>query len=184
MKIGPLTTLREMAFIVSTALEESKISAVLSGGGAATVYAPESNQSNDLDFVLSFWSSLGVSNQCLIDLGFVGGGTTYVHEASKFTLEFPAGPLMIGNEVLTTWTTLVENGLTLNILSPDDCVRDRLSWFLFYNNVDYSALEQALAVAIRSDIDIEKIKSWAVDQGAGKRFSIFESRHLADRKRF
>ena len=62
-------------------------------------------------------------------------------------------------------------------LSPTDCVRDRLSWFLLYNtNPDFSALDQALAVANRHKIDLEKIRDWAKSEGEIERLAYFEQR--------
>lgn len=179
MSIGPTTSLREMAFIVGTALHEAGIAAVLSGGGAATVYAPEAIQSHDLDFILAYWSSMGVSARPLLDLGFLPKGGSYAHPGSSITLEFPQGPLSIGSDLITYWDTLEEHGRVLNILSPTDCVRDRLCWFPFYGNIDYSALEQALAVAVHYEIDTERIRRWCEVEGVMERYAIFESRYRA-----
>jgi hypothetical protein len=177
LRLDSQSTLRELAFIVGTALDAANISAVLSGGGAASVYAPEANQSHDLDFILSFWSSLGASAKAILDLGFSKKNGSYVHPATSFTLEFPQGPLAIGNQLITQWSTLREDDQVLNILNPTDCVRDRLCWFLMYANADYSALEQALAVAVRQEIDLDLIKNWCAEEGVLPRFEIFESRY-------
>jgi ribulose 1,5-bisphosphate carboxylase large subunit-like protein len=85
------TTLRELAFFVCSALDAAKSIAVLSGGGAASVYAPEAYQSRDLDFILQFGGS--VSAEPLEKLGFSARGGTYAHPDTEFTVEFPAGPL-------------------------------------------------------------------------------------------
>lgn len=179
MTIGPDTSLTELAFIVGSALHHAGICAVLSGGSAAAVYAPMENQSRDLDFILGYWSAFGVSAQCVTDLGFQERNGSYMHPGTSFTLEFPQGPLMIGSELITDWTTLRHDGMVLQILSPTDCVRDRLSWFLFYNSADYSALEQALAVAGRHEIDLAMIRAWAAANGASDRYAIFEARYLS-----
>lgn len=110
MRIDASTTLRQMAFLVGTALEGAGVKAVLSGGDAASVYAPEAVQSHDLDFVLGFWSSMGVSARCVLDLGFVPDGGGYRHTASPFTLEFPQGPPMVGDEPVASYDTLSEDG--------------------------------------------------------------------------
>lgn len=47
------STIVDVAFAVCTALERAKIIAVLTGGSAATYYAPEAYQSRDLDFVIT-----------------------------------------------------------------------------------------------------------------------------------
>ena len=175
MKITAQTSLRELAFIVCNRLIENDIECVLTGGGAATVYAPEAYQSRDLDFILSYTSeSRLASAQPLLDLGFVQKQGMYKHSIIPFTVEFPAGPLAIGQEIITRWETLDEDGLKLNILTPTDCVRDRLAWFLF--GKDYSALEQALSVASRHDIDLDLIRVWCEKEGELPKFEIFSYR--------
>lgn len=62
----------------------------------------------------------------------------------------------------------------LHILEPTDCVRDRLAWFLFGN--DYSALEQALAVAARHPIDFDLVERWCQVEGAGAKYEMFRRR--------
>ena len=57
MTIRSETSLAELALIVCTALERVGQTAILTGGGAATFYAPEAYQSRDLDFVFEFWSA-------------------------------------------------------------------------------------------------------------------------------
>lgn len=175
MTIGPQTTLRDLAFIVCTALESAGTTVVLSGGGAATIYAPEVYQSRDLDFILSYWSSFGRASAApLLDLGFREQGGTYYHDLTPYTVEFPQGPLAVGNEVIVQWDTLREGDYLLHILSPTDCVRDRLAWFLFDN--DYSALEQALGVAASHPIDIDKIRAWCDSERQPQKFEIFHHR--------
>ncbi|MBX7131087.1 MAG: hypothetical protein K1X67_00260 [Fimbriimonadaceae bacterium] len=175
MTIGPTTTLRELAFIVCSALHRAGTTAILSGGGAATVYAPEAYQSRDLDFIFEFWSTTDVpSAQPLLDLGFVLDGQSYAHPSTHLTVEFPTGPLAIGEELITTWDTLREGDRLLHILTATDCVRDRLAWFLFYR--DFSALEQALAVASRHPVDLALIERWCIGSGESGKFQIFADR--------
>lgn len=176
MTIGPNSTLTELAFVVGSSLRSAGVSAVLTGGSAATVYAPDVNQSQDLDFVVTFQAHIGASERCLTQLGFRRDSGSYVHELTKFTLEFPKGPLSIGDEIIEEWATLEQGEMTLQILTPTDCVRDRLSWFLFYQRYDVSALEQAVGVASRHPIDLEMIRAWAHRQGAAERYSVFEAR--------
>lgn len=72
--------------------------------------------------------------------------------------------------------------MVLQILSPTDSVRDRLAWFMFYGNPDYSALEQALGVALHHEIDLDRIRKWAAAEGTSDRFNIFEARYESERK--
>ena len=163
--------------MVCTQLDRAGTTAVLSGGGAATIYAPEVYQSRDLDFILGFWSSLGASAAPLFELGFELTGSTYCHPATLFTVEFPKGPLSIGEEEVTAWHTLrrlddVDGGeMILHILSPTDCVRDRLAWFIYDN--DFSGLIQAVGVAFHQQVDMEAIESWCKKEKAAMKFAIF-----------
>lgn len=172
--INPETTLRDLAFIVCSALHANGTTAILSGGGAATVYAPEAYQSRDLDFIFEFWSAFEPSAQPLLDLGFTRNGQSYHHPETHLTVEFPTGPLAIGKEQITVWDTMCDGDRLLHILSPTDCVRDRLAWFLFNN--DFSSLEQALAVAQLHPIDLVVIERWCRSEGEPQKFEIFADR--------
>ena len=173
--IGPSMTLRELAFIVCNAMDAAGTKAILSGGGAAAVYAPEACQSNDLDFIFEFWSTVArPSAQPLFDLGFVQQGQSYIHSQTPYTVEFPTGPLAIGDELITEWDTLREGELVLYILRPTDCVRDRLAWFLFNN--DFSSLEQALAVARHNPVDLDLIEHWCMREGEPGKYQTFADR--------
>jgi len=175
--IGLGTTLRELAFIVCTTLHDAGVTAVLSGGAAATVYAPEAYQSTDLDFILQFAAAtFAPSDAPLARIGFHRTDGSYHHSETAFTVEFPAGPLAIGDEVITQWSTLREHDRVLHVLNATDCVRDRLAWFLFSH--DYSSLEQALAVARLHDVDLDLIESWCTREGRPEKFALFRSRLL------
>jgi hypothetical protein len=164
------TSLRELAFIVGDAFISSRITAVLSGGGAATIYSKDAYQSQDLDFVLGFTGGIA---HIIESLGFREKGAIYCHPKVVWTIEFINDHLAIGEDYDISPVRIQENGQSLDILSPTDCVRDRLAWFLNYNPADYSALSQALAVAKEQNIDLEKIKHWASKQTYPERMEVF-----------
>ena len=74
----------------------------------------------------------------------------------------------------TVWDTLVAGRRLPHVLTPTDCVRDRLAWFLF--NSDYSCLEQALAVARICTIDMSVVERWCAAEGEESKFEIFRHR--------
>ncbi|MFZ4506433.1 MAG: hypothetical protein ACOYON_01895 [Fimbriimonas sp.] len=165
------TTLRELAFIVGEALYAAGINAVLSGGGAATFYAPEAYQSGDLDFVLDFWSSHGINDAPILALGFVKRAQQYGHPNTIYTLDIVLGPVAIGNDDKVGCVTVIENGKRLRILSPTDCVRDRLAHFISWK--DHSGLRSAVAVAVRHEVDFRAIRSWCESERSLEPYLVF-----------
>lgn len=172
--ITATSTLADVAFAVCTALERAGFVVVLTGGSAATFYAPDAYQSKDLDFVIALRGSAG--EQALKAIGFERKGDYYLHSASPFLLEFPPGPLAIGEDQVTTWSTIRRQGEVLHVLSPTDSCRDRLASFLFWN--DFSGLEQALAVfrARRDEVDLRVIRDWCQRERQEEKLELFLER--------
>lgn len=177
--IRPTSTLTDVAFAVCTALEGSGYRAVLTGGSAATFYAPEAYQSADLDFVITLHGKAG--EKALASLGYRRKGDFYVHPRSPFPLEFPNGPLAVGEDRISTWSTFRRKKEVLHVLTPTDSCRDRLASFLFWN--DFSGLEQALSVqrARASEVDLKLIEDWCRREGHPEKFALFAARMVAGR---
>jgi hypothetical protein len=182
LKIGPDTSLADVAFAVCTALDAAGVHAVLTGGSAATVWAPDAYQSRDLDFVMVRTKSSGVGEAALGELGYERAGDHFEHSKNPLILEFPPGPLAVGGDLIERWTTLRRSARKLRIITPTDCVRDRLAGFLFWN--DRGSLAQALGVASaqRRRIRLETIRSWCEREGHVEGFLEFE-RALRNRKK-
>ena len=175
--IGPSSTLEDVAFEVCTALHRLGFVAVLTGGSAATYHAPGAYQSDDLDFVITLQGASGEA--ALQSLGFRRRGQFYVHERSRYSLDFPRGPLAIGDDLVTAWSTVLRGDETLHVLTATDSCRDRLASFLFWN--DFSGLEQALAVfhARRGEVDLETIRDWCRRERQAQKFELFAQRAAA-----
>lgn len=172
--ITATSSLVDVAFTVGTALDRVGITAVLTGGSAATFYAPDAYQSRDLDFVITLHGTGGEA--VLRGLGYRRDVDCYVHPASPFPLEFPPGPLMVGDDHIARWNTARrEVDELVHVLTPTDSCRDRLAAFLFWN--DFSGLEQALAVRrARSDVDLDQVRDWCVRSGHAPKWELFARR--------
>ncbi|HZH76689.1 MAG TPA: hypothetical protein VEY88_11690 [Archangium sp.] len=174
--IGPTSSLTDIAFTVCTALDRQGFHAVLTGGSAATYYAPEAYQSGDLDFVITLRGTDGEA--ALAALGFTRKkkGDVYRHPSSHFVLEFPNGPLAVGDDLIRSWSTVRRDDEVLYVLSPTDSCRDRLASFLFWN--DFSGLEQAIAVfqARANEVDLNIIKDRCRRERHSQKFGLFASR--------
>ncbi len=171
------SSLTDIAFEVCTALGRQRFTAVLTGGSAATYYAPNAYQSLDLDFVITFRGADG--EKALHDLGFRRKGHFYVHARSAFSLDFPVGPLAIGEDLVTSWDTIRRRGKVLHLLTPTDSCRDRLASYLFWN--DLAGLEQAIAVyaAQKKRVSLKSIAEWCRREGQGQKFELYERRCLS-----
>jgi hypothetical protein len=102
--IGPQSTLAEVALIVCSEFSKVGITAVLTGGSAATFYAPEAHQSHDLDFVITMRGATH-GGPSLAALGFAQKNQFYAHPQTRFTIDFPPGPLAVGDDTITEWRT-------------------------------------------------------------------------------
>jgi hypothetical protein len=165
------SSLADIAFCVCTALDEVKVTAVLTGGSAATIWSGEAYQSRDCDFVIAFYKHQAPANEALAKIGFEPRGQIYSNPNTIFTLDFPKGPLSIGEEIITKWETLRRNNDMLHILSATDSCRDRLAAFYFWN--DFSSLKVAQFIAQRNPVDMDKIKKWSWAEGAGQKYEEF-----------
>ena len=175
MSIEPGASIEWVAYEVCTALHKEAVTAVLSGGGAATIYAPEAHQTNDLDFIITLSAPDVPSAQAILDLGFErdGPAAMYLHPNIPFTLEFPLGPLAVGDEIITEWLTKEKDGLLLHIISPTDSVRDRLAAAIHWK--DHNSLLQAAAIAKGNDVDLDVIERWCEREGGAVQFRMLKN---------
>lgn len=160
--IDHTSSLEDVCFEVADALNRYSIQAVLTGGSAATLYAPDVYASLDADFVLPNPPKRERLREALADVGFVQTPTLgmFEHPRTRFTLDFPKGPLAVGGDYIRETATVERANIRLLILTPTDCVRDRLAHFYYWS--DYTALTAAVGVARarRERVDIENLREW------------------------
>jgi hypothetical protein len=173
-KITAKTSIEDLAALVSQTLQEVGIRAVLSGGAAVSIYTRNQYESGDLDFISS--ESMEAIEAAMAPLGFERRGRTFVHPTAIYFVEFPPGPLAIGeqlireNEVATRETA---QG-TIRLLSPTQCVMDRLAAYFHWN--DLQSLDQAVLVARNQKVSLKTIEAWAKKEGSSEKFAVFQSR--------
>ncbi len=169
--IDETTSLLEVAGAVSSRLKRHGIEAVLTGGAVVSIYSRNAYQSHDLDFVAT-----GLAKDvaaAMRELGFERKGRHWAHPASKWYVEFPSGPLSIGDEESVTVTTRRTRRGQLTLLAPTDCVMDRLAAFFHWN--DRQSLDQAVLVARRQTVRLERIRAWALREGMPGKLAEFEA---------
>lgn len=154
----------ELAAFVSSHLRRYGIEVVLSGGSCVSIYTQNKYASLDLDFI--DFGSIGLRKlkKVLEGIGFFYQKDRYFKSsATDIFLEFPPGPLSVGEEPVKEIVTLNFPTGELRIISPTDCVKDRLA--AYYHWGDRQSLEQAVLVAQDNEIDLNEIERWSMAEG-------------------
>jgi hypothetical protein len=165
-------SLEEVAFAVCTAMSNSGVTAVLTGGGAAAFYAPAAYVTHDLDFVLPLAFS-GTSATPILELGFTPSSARgmYRHPETPLTLEFLDGPLAVGGDIISAWETVTREAALLYVITPTDSVRDRLAAGIHWN--DPNASRQAAEVAKVQPVNLVEVEEWCRLEGGDRVFELF-----------
>ena len=159
-------------------LEESGVHVVLVGGAVVSVYSRGAYRSGDLDFVQEGLFGASVE-ECMAELGFGREGRYFVHpDCEHLFVEFVAGPLGIGDDLDIVPATEVQDGNTLRILSPTDCVRDRLASYIHFKTRD--CLAQAALVAAAQPVDWGVVEDWCLLESSEGEGVMAKLRRLVD----
>ena len=84
-------------------------------------------------------------------IGFFEEGRYFKNEETRFFIEFPPGPLGIGEEIIKEIHKIKYATGHLKLISATDCVKDRLAAYFHWG--DNQCLEQAIMVASHQKID-------------------------------
>ncbi|OGS27600.1 MAG: hypothetical protein A2297_03570 [Elusimicrobia bacterium RIFOXYB2_FULL_48_7] len=161
--------IKELAILVSGQLKKSGIDAVLVGGACVSIYSNNKYESMDLDYISP--ASLKDIRKALGEIGFQkGAGRHFTREDCPLYVEFPPGPVALGREFPVERFNTIK---TLKLLTPTDCVKDRLAAFFHWN--DYQSLEQALMVAKKQPVNLNEIKRWSIKERMEGKYAEFSS---------
>jgi hypothetical protein len=184
MKIGQLSR-AEMAALVVETLAGAGIQVVLVGGSCVCVYTNERFASFDLDFIDLTYARRKTIATALDNIGFKPKGSTryFEHKDSRWVLEFPSAPLAVGHELIieSQVAELATSVGTIKLLSPTDCVKDRL--LNYYHYQDEQCLEQAKDVARSHPINWSSLKKWHAGEGYADRFQAFRKQAGSPRQK-
>jgi len=168
----------DLAAFVQEHLRGKGIDVVLCGGACVSIYSKGKYVSMDLDMVHTglMAPKRSLVREVMLDLGFSEDGRYFKHPDTDFFIEFPKGPPSVGEEPVQEIHVRHEATGILKIISPTDCVKDRLTWF-YYDN-DHQCLEQAILVARENAIDLDEIKRWSASEGKSNLFQKIRERLL------
>lgn len=172
MKIDFKTcTEEELWKYVASHLKSKGIDSILVGGAVVSIYTKGAYESGDLDFILTdyFVKNLPAAMK---EIGFERRGRHYIHpECTHLYVEFPKGPVEIGDDLKIVPDEVDVEGKQIKILSPTDCVKDRLATYIHFK--DRVGLEQAVLVAKAHPIKLEEVQRWCKQEGSASTFDEF-----------
>lgn len=185
MKVEKLEdlSLQELAALICENLKKEGLKTTLSGGACAEIYSGAKYVTGDLDFVVNY---LWPENEKKIDkvmvaLGFKRKGRIFVTSLIPYSVEFPPGPLSIGEDYRVVPTEITLKTGHLSLLSPTDSIKDRLTGY-FYGN-DAQCLQQAIMIFQMNDADIQAIREWAKIENKPDKYAEFEKSVLESHSR-
>ncbi len=167
----------ELAAYIQDHLRKKGINVVLSGGATVAIYTKNKYVSNDIDLVNVQFADRKKIKIAMEEIGFREAGRSFEYPGTRLFVEFPPGPLTVGDEPIKQVDEIKYETGILKVISPTECIKDRLSWY--YHFGDRQCLSQAILVAENNKIDITEIKRWSASEGKGKEFELIT--HLTQR---
>jgi hypothetical protein len=153
----------ELAAFVCQSLGDAGIKVTLTGGACVAIWTEGQYVSRDLDFVEQGTVPRRQVRFVLNRLGFREENRYFVHPDTEFVVEFPGGPLAVGNEPVQSVSERLSATGVLRLLSPTDCVKDRLAAYFHWN--DQPALRQAVLVSHMQRVDFAELRRWSKAEG-------------------
>jgi DNA polymerase III sliding clamp (beta) subunit (PCNA family) len=161
-------------------LEGAGINTVLVGGAAVSVHTGGVHRTRNLDLVPDDFQR-GRIPDVLGRLQFVARrNRDFVHrECPHLSIRFPMGPIEIGGKSPIAPDVIEIEGRQLHLLSPTDCVKDRLASYFHWRSRPF--FDQAVLICQNKPgwIDLDQIECWCEAEGAVATFQELK-RHLAD----
>lgn len=173
MKLNFQTCTEEQLWkYVATHLKGKGIDTILVGGAVVSIYSEGAYKSGDLDFVLVSLFTKGLP-EAMKQIGFVKmGGRHFVHpDCQHIHVEFPGGFLGIGDDNNIKPDEVECEGVKIKILSPTDCVKDRLASYFHFKARE--CLDQAVIVGKKHPVKLDAIKKWCKNEGADNTYEDF-----------
>jgi hypothetical protein len=105
-------------------------------------------------------------DETMSELGFKKHGRHFINpECKHLFVEFPGGPpLGIGEDNTIIPDEVDVSGTIIKILSPTDCVKDRLASYIHFKAPE--GLDQAVLVAKNQAVNLASIKKWCKGEKA------------------
>ena len=174
MKTVNKMTQAELAAYVQSHLQAKGISVILSGGAAVAIYTENKYVSADIVLINVNFVNQKKIVEAMKEIDFREKNRYFIHPDTKHFVEFPPGPLSVGEEPVKRIIEIKFSTGLLRVISETDCVKDRLAAYYFWN--DQQSLAQAILVAKSARINMSEIKRWSQTTRNLNRFKTFQER--------
>lgn len=164
------TNITELAAVVAEHLIDQGIEVVLVGGLAVEIYTENLYLTKDIDMVNTNYSPTKALNTAMGELGFYKQGRVYVNDTTDITVEFPPGPLSVGDELIKTTTRQQIGNKTIPVLTIEDVTKDRLAAYIHWR--DSSSLIQATTILIKHQLQPESFKTFCEQEGTSAHYEL------------
>jgi hypothetical protein len=145
-------------------LKKNEIDTTLVGGSVVAIYSSGMYKSGDLDLVNINNREETIINETLQKLGFEKKRRHFEHQKCKHIfIEFVPPPLSIGSDYNVKPHEVLVEGILIKILSPTDCIKDRLASYIYFDARE--CLDQAVLVATKQKFDLKEVKDWCDSEG-------------------
>jgi len=168
--------MEELGAYVCSTLEKEGIDTVLSGGCCVEIYSHGRYTSDDIDLIDRFNGGHRKIKAVMEKIGFKEHKMKryFVHKETPLFIEFPRGPLGVGDAPVREIAQRKNETGILKLLTPTDCIKDRLAGYYHWD--DEQNLEQAIWVAMENEFDMLSIKEWSIVEGMVEKFEAFRVR--------
>ncbi len=153
-------------------LSAGGVGTVLVGGAVVAIYSSGIYRSGDINLVPDEFQRTLIAD-ILQKIGFVKSGRHFVHpECKHIFVDFPIGPVALGDDYKIKPDEREVAGKILKLLSPTDCVKDRLASYIHFNTRDF--FDQAVLVAKSQKVNMNNIKAWCAKENSSEIYKEFK----------
>lgn len=165
---------------VASHLAKEGIETILVGGACVSVYSNGLYESGDVDIIINSFLLKQRVPEIMKELGFIQKGRYFKHPDTYLFIEFPSGPVVIDGKYDLKFDQREVDGHIIKLLSPTDCIIDRLESYIFGENQgtphgERKTLEQAVLVAKSQKFSFERVEKFCNENKKNEIFKEFIS---------
>lgn len=162
---------REVAAVIAAKLAENGHEAVLTGKSCAAFYCGNASDINSIEFAIRRFEPESVF-KVMSAMGFYPRDDhTFASKKIAYEVVLFPMPIAIGDDVANEVGVVRTKKGPLKVLTPTDCLRQRLS--IYYRWGEELAFAQAVKIARSHKVDMDLVRRWSDWEWANEKFLDF-----------